>query len=555
MQLRDKTAIAATLLTCFLLATACTSSPKTTTSVVSETVPTEPALVTRTQPQIEPTAVPQTEPTAAVETEPEPQPPQPPATVDSISDVDFLNFVHDSGLDFGPEDGVLVTDGEYTNGEFGDDEYFALTVTDIEFGDLNNDGIDDALVATSWNGGGSGHFDAVHAYRLVDGVPVLAGQLGFGDRAHGGIYDVMIDATGASVWSFSTSGGACCPEQVTENKIVLGDQTLLVVEHSPTRAWLALNTNDPAEGPEVTFLPGTSSAVLTMYDFATESSFIFEAGQGQRVRFDLVNGPAPLDISVRDRSTGQILSGLADVVLPSDAIYEVTTVFEEGREGTSTLVIGIDDETSTAPVAWTPQIEQQLVWSEPHVLSSLTWPKIESTQAGTAAANEALATYVTELDDYWVDDLTDFPPSDDGTYEVNYGVSYADSRIVSVRFDFYEYVCCRAYPNYGVRSAIVDLAEGRLLDPGEVLDLSRRSELDALWIAGLEADGLLPESAEALGLQDATFDEILVVPTGIEFTTDRGSLSGGFGGTSTVVSFDALGSLVQPEFLARLQAG
>ena len=130
----------------------------------------------------------------------------------SIRDVDFMNgFTFDTGLDFGPT-AVTVVGGFYENGEFGDDEFYWFGVTQVDIGDLDGDGAEEAIVATSWNGGGTGYFDTVSAFRLADGVVESAGSVLFGDRADGGIYDVRIEDGSAYVWSFSSTMGACWPK-------------------------------------------------------------------------------------------------------------------------------------------------------------------------------------------------------------------------------------------------------------------------------------------------------------------------------------------------------
>ena len=111
----------------------------------------------------------------------------------SIRDVDFMNgFSYHTGFDL-ESSMSTVTDGSFENGQIGDVGYYWFGVTDVDFGDLNNDGADEAIVTTSWNGGGSGYFDSVRAFRLVDGEVQAAGTVLFGDRADGGVFDARIE--------------------------------------------------------------------------------------------------------------------------------------------------------------------------------------------------------------------------------------------------------------------------------------------------------------------------------------------------------------------------
>lgn len=410
-------------------------------------------------------------------------------TYGSISEVDFMNgFAFDTGLGIGSPV-VTVLDGSFKNGEFGNPEYFWFGVTDVDFGDLNGDGVEEAIVATSWNGGGSGYFDSVRAFRLVDGAVESAGVVLFGDRAHGGIFDVRIEE--------DTSSG-----------------------------------------------------------FETNGVFRFEAARNQRLTFALTNGPAPADISVTSVKTGQVMSGLAEMVLPADGFYEVIVRFDEQRDEKTTLDVIIDDGESEPLVSWVPVTEQILVTEEPYVTSSLIWPVFTSEEPGTDAANDALARFVNELDDDWTQDVTEFSePQDDSSYDVSYEVTLATADLVAVRFDFYDYVCCRPYPNYGPASAVLDLTAGRLIPVDEILDMHRIDEINRIWITELEKQGLLPDTAEALLSQSPQFDSLMVRPEGVEFATGRNSLGGGMPGTSTVVSYVQLGDLVNPALVARVARG
>lgn len=473
-------------------------------------------------------------------------------TYASIRDVDFLDgFSYDTGFEFGSSM-ATVTDGSYENGEFGDDDYFWFGVTDVDFGDLNGDGLEDAIVATSWNGGGSGYFDSVSAFQLVEGTVEPAGTVLFGDRADGGIHDMRIENGLTYVWSFSTTLGACCPNEIARHTLVLGEHWLVRADVSRTRTWMSLDSYDSEFGNELKFLPGTSSALVSVYGWENDGVFTFEANQSQRLTLALTGGPAPADISVTVLATGEILSGLAEMVLPVDGFYEVTVTFDGEREETTMVDVIIDDGAPIPAVSWTPAVEQLLLTKEPLVTTSLVWPVFLSDQPGTEAANDALASFVLGFDDAWVEDVTEFStPLDESNYDVQYDVTFATDQIVSVRFDYYDYVCCRPYPNYGPISAVLDLQAGRLVPVNEIVDMDRIDEVNRLWVTELENQGLLPEAA-ALLAEQPHFDSLTLVPEGVEFGTGRNSLGGGFGGTLAVVTYEELGNLMNADLLARL---
>lgn len=469
----------------------------------------------------------------------------------SIREVDFMNgFTYHLGLGFGSPL-VTVSDGSFENGKFSDPEYFWFGITDVDFGDLNGDGAEEAIVATSWNGGGSSYLDRVWAFRLVDGAVEVAGVVPFGDRAEGGIFDVQIADGTTSVWSFSTTLGACCPNQITQNTLALGEYWIAMADRGQTRSWLSSNSYD--EDPELTFLSGTSSAMVVIYGFETNGVFRFEAARNQQLTFALINGPAPADILVTSMATGQVMSGLAEMVLPADGFYEVIITFDKQRSEKTMLDVIIDGGEPEPLVSWVPVTEQVLVSEEPYVTSSLIWPVFASEEPGTDAANAALARFVTELDDDWIQDVTEFSePHNDSSYDIIYEITLATADLVAVRFDFYDYVCCRPYPNYGSASAVLDLVAARLIPVDEILDMNRINEITRIWITELEKQHILHDTVETLLSQSPQFDSLTLRPEGAEFGTGRNSLGGGTPGTSTVVSYARLGDLVNPALVARV---
>ena len=305
-----------------------------------------------------------------------------------------------------------------------------------------------------------------------------------------------------------------------------------------------VTADDVAVGDEVKFLPGTNSTMVVIDGFETNEVFTFRASQNQRLTFALVNGPAPADISVTLVTTGQVTSGVAEMVLPADGVYEVVISFDQERGEKTTLDMVIDDGDAETLASWTEATEQVLVTEEPYVASSLMWPVFASDQPGTGAANDALARFVTDLDDDWISDVSEYAEGR-GSYEVSYEVTL-------VTADFYDYVCCRPYPNYGSVSAVLDLTAGRLIPIGEILDMDQIGEISRLWITELDNQGLIPDIVDLLSGQTPRFDSLTLGPEGVEFGTDRNSLGGGLPGTSTIVSYAQLGDLVNPALAARV---
>lgn len=464
---------------------------------------------------------------------------------DSIRDVDFEDgFTYVTGLEYTLT--ATVSGGRFETGELSDGDYFFFGVGGVEFADLDGDGADEAVVATTWNGGGSGYFDSVRAFRLREGALESAGVVPFGDRADGGIQGIAIDDGAVLVRSFAGTQGACCPNRIVENRLVLGEAFLTLGERGDARTWLSSQTSDE----EIVFQPGTSSAVLEVWADIVQEEFHFEAAAGQRVRIRVIDGPTPTAFGLYSEATGS-LAVADEIELPEDGIYDLAIVFDLPRDAPTLFELSIDAEEPR--VTWTPEVSQTVITEDPFVFTNLVWPQFDSAAAGTADANLALAEFVAGLDDYWIEDVTVFSePQGESSYDVNYDVTFAGYDLASVRFDYLDYVCCRPYPGYGPHAAVVDLAAGRLLDVDEILDLDRRQEIIDIWTAELQEQSEIDaEVLELTGLAP-DFDSVGLVPGGIEFGTERGSLGGGMPGTLTFVSFERLGDLVRPDIVGRV---
>jgi hypothetical protein len=153
----------------------------------------------------------------------------------TVHDIDWLNFTYRAGIGE-MEEQYTVVDGEL---EFAydmegnrvapdyepanPDEYIErgyFQVAAPEFGDLDGDGADEALIISVHNTGGTGQFDAITVYTMRDGGPAILGHIPGGDRGDGGISSASI-ADGAVVVErmMSQEGdGACCPSKAQHER-------------------------------------------------------------------------------------------------------------------------------------------------------------------------------------------------------------------------------------------------------------------------------------------------------------------------------------------------
>jgi hypothetical protein len=89
-----------------------------------------------------------------------------------------------------------------------------LTFVSVTYGDLNDDGEDDAAVELSFSTGGTVGWRYLFVFTLRNGKPTLLGRLQSGARADGGLVRVAI-AQGFLVLDFEDTNrrvGDCCSE-------------------------------------------------------------------------------------------------------------------------------------------------------------------------------------------------------------------------------------------------------------------------------------------------------------------------------------------------------
>jgi hypothetical protein len=153
-----------------------------------------------------------------------------PAATRTVHDVDWLNrtYTVDS---FGEKATYTVVEGEATfaydqdGNEVGPDyepppdgyvERGWFQVAPAEFGDLTGDGVDEALVLSALNTGGTGVFDGVDVYGMKGDQPVVIGHIPGGDRGDGGLAGALISGRDVLVERMMSQDGdgACCPSKV-----------------------------------------------------------------------------------------------------------------------------------------------------------------------------------------------------------------------------------------------------------------------------------------------------------------------------------------------------
>lgn len=244
--------------------------------------------------------------------------------VDLLNDVLFIDHFGDGQL-FGP-----ATDGEFFQGEWGSSDYFAFFVENPVFIDIDNDGTDEALVISAWNGGGSGFFSELRAFDIRDGYVVELSILPYGDRAFGGIDHVAAapDGRSAIVDVFVDGDGACCPHTLLQQRVAMAEGQLVVAEQIEEIGYVNLVNEGVSQ---IEFLPNTSRVMLGMFADSSES-LRFNAVAGDQLGITARSGAEVGTIELTHVNTGETLDVSDSTTLASDGLYELTITTGEDAQ-------------------------------------------------------------------------------------------------------------------------------------------------------------------------------------------------------------------------------
>jgi hypothetical protein len=213
-------------------------------------------------------------------------------------------------------------------------------VQEITYGDLTGDKVDEAVVVTVCNTGGTGQFTDGVVFGMYHGKPISLLSLGMGDRAHGGIASVQITKGLLQVGRFGTdNGGACCPEYIETTTYRLESSRLIEVGQ-PTRK--AIAPEQPASAAQgVQFARGHTSTVLNG-STAGNAEYILGARAGQTMLVHVTSKSrnavlqilAPDGASLASDTTSHNWSGK----LPQDGDYRIVV---RATKGTATYKLEV----------------------------------------------------------------------------------------------------------------------------------------------------------------------------------------------------------------------
>jgi len=149
----------------------------------------------------------------------------------NIRRVDFNNFTYEPFCVGEDTKKVTVKSGEFFEEKEMDGftDRFYFKASPAEYGDLNGDGQDEAVILTVCNTGGTGNFSEGFVYQMKNGKPALLVRIEGGDRADGGLRSAKIENGLLVVESYEPGeyGGSCCPEIVVTSRYKLVGKILV----------------------------------------------------------------------------------------------------------------------------------------------------------------------------------------------------------------------------------------------------------------------------------------------------------------------------------------
>lgn len=246
------------------------------------------------------------------------------STKNSIRSVDFRNFEWET-LSGEP---IVAKNGVADRGNNEDGDLLHFEVLDVDHGDIDGDGEEEAIVSTLENTGGTGQFTDAVVFRLTGKGPVRVTSHGIGDRADGGLKGVVIVGGVAQIERYTKGLGACCPTVLSTYFVKLRGDKLVTARPTTQRATMMLGSGADVPKTKIQFLKGTASANVSGSASDRDGGY-FDAKKGQTVNFRVLKADrdslaGAVQLHQNGSKIGEVRQGLTgSFKLPVSGRYEV----------------------------------------------------------------------------------------------------------------------------------------------------------------------------------------------------------------------------------------
>ena len=166
-----------------------------------------------------------------------------------IHRVNFQDFIYrPSCASEDAEPQIRTRNGKYE--VYNDKEQIGFTVSTPAYGDLTNDGVDEAVILSVCNTGGSGQFSEGFIYTMRGGKPLLLARIPGGDRASGGLHNLTVERGLLVVESYAMkdTSGLCCPDFIDTTRYRWDGRKLVQAGKTIRRTYLTSPRDQESQG-------------------------------------------------------------------------------------------------------------------------------------------------------------------------------------------------------------------------------------------------------------------------------------------------------------------
>jgi len=158
---------------------------------------------------------------------------QKPDSIPKLTIKQLMNAIYQPSLDSEFDSNLMLKNGIHyypnENGVIDSASYTEIDDRMVAFGDLNNDGIDDAVVILGTDGGGTGYFmDLVTVYNR-NGKPKCIASKSLGDRVVVKNIKINNGVIELKMLTHAEKDGQCCPSRKTAPKFIVKGKKLVEI--------------------------------------------------------------------------------------------------------------------------------------------------------------------------------------------------------------------------------------------------------------------------------------------------------------------------------------